>query len=118
MLRKSVRYFTYALLWFIQVQCTFSSGLISVSAKSIKSEIGLMDLDYGMLSSMHAIGKVLGAFFFFSLEKVVHLKYLVMFVGIGKGLAMIFIGMSRNGPLILIIRLMSGFPHVIKYNNI
>lgn len=95
--------------------CTFSSGLMSVSAKNIKAEIGLMDLDYGCLSSMHSIGKVLGAFLFFSLVNVVNRKYIVIFCAIVKGATVIPFALTRNGNALLVIRLISGFAHVILF---
>ena len=95
--------------------CTFSSGLISVSAKSIKANCGLMDLDYGTMSSMHSIGKVLGSFLFFSLVNVINRKYFLVFAGIGKSLTVIPFAFCRDGKLLLAIRCLSGFPHVINF---
>ncbi|MCQ2821228.1 MAG: MFS transporter [archaeon] len=112
-LRKSVRWVIYACLWNLSAQCVFSSGLISVSAKYIKAEIGLMDLEYGCMSSVHSIGKVLGSFFFFSLVNVINRKWIVIFCGIMKALTVIPFALTRNGNILLVLRLISGFPHIL-----
>lgn len=102
-------------LWVIAQGCTFSSGLISISAKSIKSEIGLMDLDYGLMASCHSIGKLLGSFLFFSAVNVVNRKYIVIYCAIVKASTVIPFALTRDGNALLVTRIISGFPHV---NNI
>lgn len=112
-LRKSLRWIIYACLWNLSAQCVFSSGLMSASAKYIKAEVGLMDLDYGLLSSLHSIGKVLGAFFFFSLVNSVNRKWIVIFCGLVKASTVIPFAMTRNGSILLVFRIISGFAHVL-----
>ena len=97
----------------IQMNVTMSSGLLSSGAKTIKSQLGMMDLEYGCFGGMYAIGRLCGAFLFVSIVNAVNRKYMIIMAALGKAITVIVFTLTDKPYLLLAIRVASGMCHII-----
>ena len=86
---------------------------MSPGAKTIKAQLGMMDLEYGCFSAMYAIGRITGAMLFVSLVNAVNRKYLVIIAVLGKAITVMIFKFSNEGYFLLCVRLVSGICHII-----
>ena len=85
---------------------------MSPGAKTIKAQLGMMDLEYGCFSAMYAIGRMTGALLFVSLVNAVNRKYLMIAACFVKSITVILFKFSNNGYFLLCVRLISGIGHI------
>lgn len=85
---------------------------MSPGAKTIKTELGMMDLEYSCFSPMYAIGRICGSFLLVSIINVVNRKWMVVFALFLKSATVAVFKFSSDGYFLMGCRLMSGIGHV------
>jgi len=113
LLSKTVRWYIYYTFVVYLFNITFNIGLMAGSGATIKSHIGLSDLEYSCFFSVYALGRFMGAFLFAITYNAVNRKYLMVLGTFCKCISLIPFYFSDDGLLLLILRIIAGFGNTL-----
>jgi len=113
LLSKTVRWYIFYTFVAYLFNITFNIGLMAGSAATIKSHIGLSDLEYSCFFSVYAFGRFCGAVLFAITYNSVSRKYLMVLGTFCKCVSLIPFYCSDNGLLLLILRIVAGFGNTL-----
>ena len=112
LLKKSIRWVIFIVMWIHCVHVSQSSGILSPSGAKISEDLQMNQVEYGCISPVYSIGRWVGAILFSFVFNSINRKYIMVFAGVTHGLINMFYMFTSNGYLILALRGFAGIGHI------
>ena len=113
-LYKNIRILIYCLFVVLITSINISSGLFPYSSQTMKNDLNIQDLFFGMFSLSTSIGKIIGSIVFMTAINTMNRKLLIFVIILSKSLFIFsFIASTDNIYLCLCFRLCLGLCNMI-----
>lgn len=96
----------------MNVNVDVAPGIMASAGNTIKSNLGMMDLEYSLFTSMYAMGRMIGSLLFVSLVNAVNRKFLIVVAIFLKAITIYIFKYTNDGYFLLGVRLISGIGYV------
>lgn len=113
MLVKRTRNLIWLTFVFLGINCAIVNGILATAGGKIKADLHMMDLEYSLFLSFYGVGRMVGAFFLFSVINVANRKYLLIFAAVIKSIAIFTFTATTSFPLCMLSRLFTGLGNAI-----
>ena len=97
LLKKSIRWIIFIVMWIHCVHVSQSSGILSPSGAKISEDLQMNQVEYGCISPVYSIGRWVGAVLFSFVFNSINRKYIMVFSGVTHGLINMFYMFTSNG---------------------
>ena len=107
-LSRNYRLFLFFIMINIDGSIDISSGVFASAAKEIKKQLKLNDAKFGGFGTSLSIGRIIGSFLFFFLNKKVNRKYFTSILVILHSLFLFCFKITSNAHILISLRCLQG----------
>ena len=108
-----MRIFLSIILILIEMGQNISSGTLSASSKSIKKNLNISNIEFGLFGYWNSNGRLLGSFTFLLVLYRFNRKWLLGLGAFIKGLCLMGFLFTEDFKILVFFRFMTGITHMI-----